>query len=132
MDVDVGIHYKRWTREQAIDYMKEKTGLSDKMVETEIERDCVDPGQALAYELSKLKFIEMRKYAENNLKNSFNEKDYHTFILENEAMPLDIFEKSIKNWVTQKKVNTNFILIFSPTDLLGTRLVIVYRSGFYI
>nr|MBU9919202.1 DUF885 domain-containing protein [Fusobacteriaceae bacterium] len=132
MVVDVGIHYKRWTREQAIDYMKEKTGLSDKMVETEIERDCVDPGQALAYELSKLKFIEMRKYAENNLKNSFNEKDYHTFILENGAMPLDIFEKSIKNWVAQKKVNTNFILIFSPTDLLGTRLVIVYRSGFYI
>ena len=74
----------------------------------------------------------MRKYAENNLKNSFNEKDYHTFILENGAMPLDIFEKSIKNWVAQKKVNTNFILIFSPTDLLGTRLVIVYRSGFYI
>jgi len=101
--VDTGMHYKRWSREQAIEYMVEKTGMARTDVTSEIERYLVMPGQALAYKVGMLKILELREHARQALGDSFDIREFHNVILMNGSMPLAILEGVINDWIAQNQ-----------------------------
>ncbi|WP_405206194.1 DUF885 domain-containing protein [Aquimarina sp. LLG6339-5] len=97
--VDTGIHHKKWTREQAIDYMVQNTGMTTTEVTTEIERYIVWPGQACAYKIGMLKILELREKAKQQLGDKFDLRDFHNAVLKNGAVPLDILEEIIDSYI---------------------------------
>jgi len=99
--VDTGIHAKGWTREQAIQYMVENTGMSDTEVTTEIERYMALPGQACAYKVGELKILELRARAKAAFGDKFSIKDFHAVILENGALPLTVLDKVVDEWIAR-------------------------------
>lgn len=101
--VDTGIHHSRWTREQAIDYMKKNTGMSDRDVTAEIERYIVMPGQATAYKVGMMKILELREKAKQALGDKFDLRDFHDVLLKNGAVPLDILEKLVDRYIADKR-----------------------------
>ncbi len=96
--VDTGIHAQRWTREQAIDYMIEKTGYTEAEVTREIERYVVMPGQATAYKTGQLAMLRMRADAEQSLGERFDIRGFHEAMLMNGSMPLEILEDVVEEW----------------------------------
>ena len=100
--VDTGIHAKRWTREQTIAYMLEKTGMGEKDVTAEIERYIVNPGQACAYKVGMLKIQELRERAQRELGNKFDQREFHDAVLKSGAMPLEILEAQINAYIQAK------------------------------
>ena len=101
--VDTGIHAKHWTREQAIAYMREKTGMGEKEVKSEIERYIVAPGQACAYKIGMLKIQELRDRAQKELGEKFDQREFHDAVLRNGALPLEILEQQVNEYIQQKK-----------------------------
>jgi uncharacterized protein (DUF885 family) len=101
--VDTGIHAKRWNREQAIAYMREKTGMGEKEVKSEIERYVVAPGQACAYKIGMLKIQELRARAQNELGEKFDQREFHDAVLKNGALPLEILEEQVNDYIQRKK-----------------------------
>jgi len=97
--VDTGMHYKRWTREEAMDYMKKTTGMSDTEVRVEIERYIVWPGQATSYKMGMLKILELRKKAQDALGEKFDIRKFHTIVLDQGIVPLFILEDIIDEWI---------------------------------
>ena len=97
--VDTGIHHKRWTREQAIEYMAKTTGSAMSNVESEIERYIVWPGQALAYKVGMLKIMELREKAKNALGDSYDIREFHNVVLKNGAVPLTILEELVDDYI---------------------------------
>jgi uncharacterized protein (DUF885 family) len=96
---DTGIHFKKWTREKAIEYMVSNTGLTTSEVTTEIERYIVMPGQACAYKIGMMKILELRERAKTKLGNRFSLKDFHRVVLQNGAVPLEILEKLVDEYI---------------------------------
>ncbi|MGD9328006.1 MAG: DUF885 domain-containing protein [Cyclobacteriaceae bacterium] len=101
--VDSGIHYKKWTREEAIDYMVDHTGMSPSEVTTEIERYIVWPGQATGYKIGMIKILEFRDRAMNQLGDQFDIKEFHNVVLGNGALPLEILEQLVDEYIQEKK-----------------------------
>lgn len=101
--VDTGIHAKRWSREQAIDYMLANTGMTESDVVSEIERYFVMPGQALAYKVGMTKILELREKAQNTLGDKFDIRDFHRVVLNNGAVPLNILEQLVDQNIEKKK-----------------------------
>lgn len=101
--IDSGIHYKRWTREQAITYMMDNTGMSEGDVTAEVERYFVDPGQALAYKAGMLKILALREHAKQQLGDKFDLKQFHNEVLVHGALPLTILEGVINDWIEKRK-----------------------------
>ena len=99
--VDTGIHAKRWTREAAIKYMLDTTGMPEAEVITEIERYIVLPGQATAYMIGKLKFLELREKARTALGDKYELRDFHRVVLQNGAVPLGILEEIIDKHIAE-------------------------------
>lgn len=99
--VDTGIHYKRWTREEAIDYMVANTGMPTGEVVTEIERYIVMPGQACAYKIGMIKILELREKAKNSLGDKFDLREFHNVVLKNGAVPLNILEELIDEYIKE-------------------------------
>ena len=100
--VDTGMHAKRWSREQAIEYMTAKTGMTNEEVTREIERYVVWPGQATAYKTGQLALLEMRKDTEDSLGERFSLRDFHEAVLMNGAMPLDILKETMADWAASQ------------------------------
>ena len=103
--VDTGLHSKGWTREQAIDYMTNTTGMAQSEVTTEVERYMDDPGQACAYKIGQLKILELRERAKAALGPRFTLKDFHAVVLENGALPLTLLEKLVDEWIAKNSGN---------------------------
>ena len=97
--VDTGMHFKRWTREEAMAYMKKTTGMSDTEVRVEIERYIVWPGQATSYKMGMLKILELRKKAKDALGEKFDIREFHTVVLDQGIVPLFILEDIIDEWI---------------------------------
>jgi uncharacterized protein (DUF885 family) len=97
--VDTGMHYKRWTREEAMKYMKETTGMSDTEVRVEIERYIVWPAQATSYKMGMLKILELRQKAKDALGEKFDIRKFHTIVLDQGIVPLFILEGIIDEWI---------------------------------
>jgi uncharacterized protein (DUF885 family) len=100
--VDTGIHHGKWSREEAIKYMSETTGMADTDVESEIERYVVWPGQALSYKVGMIKFLELRQKAIDQLGDKYHPKDFHTRVLENGALPLSLLEQQVDAYIKEK------------------------------
>ena len=101
--VDTGIHAKRWPREQAIAYMREKTGMGEKEVTAEIERYIVNPGQACAYKVGMLKIQELRTRTQTELGTKFDQRQFHDVVLKNGALPLEILEEQVAEYIQRTK-----------------------------
>ena len=101
--VDTGIHYKRWTREEGIDYMIANTGMTTGEVVTEIERYIVMPGQACAYKIGMIKILELRERAKSELGDKFDLKQFHNVVLKNGAVPLEILDEIINAYIKDAK-----------------------------
>lgn len=101
--VDTGMHYKKWTREEAIEYMMANTGMGATETTAEIERYMAWPGQALGYKLGMLKFLELREIAKAELGEKFDIKEFHDVALLSGAMPMQVVEMKVKDWVASKK-----------------------------
>ena len=98
--VDTGVHFKRWTREEAMTYMKNITGMSDTEVRVEIERYIVWPGQACSYKVGMLKILELREKAKEELGEKFDIKDFHSVVLEQGEPPLFVVEELVDHMIT--------------------------------
>lgn len=101
--VDTGIHARRWTREQAIDYMQHHTGMAESDVVAEIERYIVDPGQACAYKVGMLKILDLREHARRELGERFRLADFHDAILKNGALPLTLLDQVVERYIADTK-----------------------------
>jgi len=99
--VDTGLHHKRWSREEAIDYLKQNTPNPDGDIVKAIERYIVYPGQATAYMIGKLKIMELRKEARAQLGDDFDIRGFHDAILTSGPVPLSIMEENVMDWVQE-------------------------------
>jgi len=100
--VDTGLHAKGWTREQAIDFMKSNSPVSETDAVVEVERYMAMPGQALSYMIGSMKIKELRKRAETKLGDKFSLQEFHKEVLADGAMPLAILEQKIDRWIKTK------------------------------
>lgn len=97
--VDTGMHLKGWTRERAIEFMGQNTSLARLDIESEIDRYIAWPGQALAYKIGELRILQMRRDAEKALGDRFDLKAFHDVLLAGGAMPIEILEARMKEWI---------------------------------
>lgn len=97
--VDTGIHAKKWTREQAIDYMASNTGMAMSDVVTEIERYIVWPGQATGYKIGQLTMLRLRDKARDALGDRFDIKAFHDLVLQGGAVPLTLLEEQVDAFI---------------------------------
>ncbi len=96
--VDTGMHALGWSRQQAIDFMAENSGLSLLNIANEVDRYIAWPGQALAYKMGELKIRELRQFAEQTLGERFDIREFHAQLLQNGSIPLDALEERIRAW----------------------------------
>jgi len=101
--VDVGIHYKKWTREQAIQFSLEHEAKPEQSIIAEVERYMAYPGQALSYKIGQLKILELRAKAEEKLGDKFNIREFHNKILDSGCLPLMVLEEKINHWIESVK-----------------------------
>ncbi|BDU15208.1 DUF885 domain-containing protein [Lysobacter auxotrophicus] len=101
--VDTGLHRKRWTPQQAIDYMRAHTGMPESEVRSEVYRYLVQPGQACSYKIGHLKFVELRDRAKRELGDRFDIRAFHDLVLGNGAVPLAVLEASIDDWIATQQ-----------------------------
>lgn len=97
--VDTGIHSKRWSREQAVDYLMENTPAPRPEVEDAVDRYIVLPSQATAYKIGMLKILELRARAMQQLGEAFDIREFHDVILRDGALPLNILESRVDAWL---------------------------------
>jgi uncharacterized protein (DUF885 family) len=103
--VDVGLHTKGMTREEAIKYMTDNMSMSEDAATAEIERYMAIPAQALSYKIGSIKIWELRNKYSQQLGDQFNLAEFHDELLKDGVMPLDIAERKMDAWVNRKKTN---------------------------
>jgi uncharacterized protein (DUF885 family) len=101
--VDTGLHAKKWTREQTMDYFRKNTPNPERDIFTETNRYIVWPGQATAYKVGQLKILELRELAKKELGAKFDIREYHDLVLKDGAVPLDLLEENVRAWIARKK-----------------------------
>ncbi len=100
--VDTGIHQKGWSRQQAIEYLTRNTSLAPLDVEAEVDRYIAWPGQALSYKMGELRILQLRKEAQQRLGERFDIRAFHDALLAGGAMPIDMLETRIRDWLTSQ------------------------------
>jgi uncharacterized protein (DUF885 family) len=104
MVVDPGIHFKQWTREQAIEYLLEKqTNITRSYAEGYVDRIAVWPGQMTTYGVGEMLFWKLRRNAQAVLGEKFNIKTFHDKCLELGTIPLNMLEKKINQWLKEQQ-----------------------------
>jgi uncharacterized protein (DUF885 family) len=96
---DTGLHAKRWSREQAIDYFRRNSLLSERDIVKEVERYLTNPGQATSYKIGELKIMELRARAQTALGDRFDIRDFHAVVLGSGSVPLDVLEDQVDTWI---------------------------------
>jgi uncharacterized protein (DUF885 family) len=99
--VDTGLHYYKWTRDEAIEYSKENSGEEEHEIEVEVDRYIAMPGQALAYKVGELRILELRDKAKKAFGSEFNIKNFHDRLLEKGALPLYELDRVMTNWMNE-------------------------------
>ncbi len=105
--VDTGMHYKGWTRQQAIDFFKDNAAKTEADIVNEIDRYISWPGQALAYKIGQLKMLELRHKAEQALGDNFDIKAFHDELLGGGALPMQILETRMNRWLAEELAKHN-------------------------
>jgi uncharacterized protein (DUF885 family) len=101
--VDTGVHSKHWTREQMVQYFRDHTAMDDITIQEEVDRYIAWPGQALAYDMGRLKILELRKEAQQKLGKNFDIRTFHDEVLDSGALPLDILQQRVETWIAQQQ-----------------------------
>jgi uncharacterized protein (DUF885 family) len=101
--VDTGFHYKRWTRQQVIDYFHENSAIDEPNVQSETDRYIAWPAQALGYKVGQLKFLELRDRAEKALGKQFDIRGFHDTLVDAGALPLDVVDQRVNAWISEVK-----------------------------
>jgi uncharacterized protein (DUF885 family) len=96
---DTGLHAKRWSREQAMDYFRQNSLLSERDIGKEVERYITSPGQATSYKIGELKIMELRRRARTALGDRFSIRDFHAVVLGSGSVPLDVLEDQVDAWI---------------------------------
>ncbi len=101
--VDTGLHHKRWTREEAIDYLSKSTPNPTPDVVKAIERYIVMPSQATAYKVGMLKILELRAMAKQELGDNFDIREFHDVVLRQGPLPLSVLEDFVMDYVERNR-----------------------------
>ncbi|GAC1421770.1 MAG: DUF885 domain-containing protein [Acidobacteriaceae bacterium] len=101
--VDTGVHSKHWTREQMVDYFHQHSTLDETNIQSEVDRYISWPGQALGYKMGQLKILELRDRAKAALGSKFDLKAFHDVVLDSGALPMDVLEKRVDEWIASQK-----------------------------
>ena len=101
--VDTGMHYKGWSREEAITFFNENAAKTQQDIVNEVDRYLIMPGQALAYKIGQLKIMELKQRSKSALGDKFDIKEFHHVILGEGALPLDILEETIEEYIQSTK-----------------------------
>lgn len=101
--MDVGIHWKNWSRDQALACLRENTALAEKNIQNETNRYISWPGQALGYKIGELTILDLRHQAEKALGTAFDERRFHDLVLDEGAMPLALLRQRVKDWIAAEK-----------------------------
>ncbi|WP_438381658.1 DUF885 family protein [Asaia sp. BMEF1] len=101
--MDVGIHWKNWSRDQALSCLRDNTALAEKNIQNETNRYISWPGQALGYKIGELTILDLRHQAETALGSKFDERRFHDLVLDEGAMPLALLRERVKDWIEAEK-----------------------------
>jgi uncharacterized protein (DUF885 family) len=101
--VDTGFHYKRWSRQQVVDFFHEHSAIDESEVQSESDRYMAWPAQALGYKVGQLEILKLRQYAKDQLGDKFDLRAFHDEVLAGGALPLDVLTNRIHEWVGQRK-----------------------------
>jgi uncharacterized protein (DUF885 family) len=101
--VDTGLHAKGWSREQAISYMLDHSSMAESDVVAEVERYIAFPGQALGYKIGQLRISAMRAKAQAALGPKFDVKAFHSVVLRDGSVPIDVLAAKVDRWIEQTK-----------------------------
>jgi uncharacterized protein (DUF885 family) len=101
--VDTGVHSKHWTRDQMVQYFHDHTAMDDITIQEEVDRYIAWPGQALAYDIGRLKIMELRGEAQKALGKNFDLRAFHDEVLDSGALPLDILQQRVEAWIQQQQ-----------------------------
>ena len=101
--VDTGFHYKKWTRQQVVDYFHAHSAVDEPDVQSETDRYMAWPGQALGYKIGQLKILELRERAGKELGEKFDLRGFHDEVLGAGALPLDVLEARVNGWIAEQK-----------------------------
>src|SRR6202795_1060860 len=101
--VDTGFHYKRWTRQQVVDYFHEHSAIDEPSVQSETDRYMAWPAQALGYKIGPLEILKLRQYSKDQLGDKFDLRSFHDEVLAGGALPMDVLSTRIHEWVGQQK-----------------------------
>ena len=101
--VDTGMHYYEWDRQKAIDFFLDNAGKSELDIINEIDRYIVMPGQALAYKIGQMKFLNLKQKAKTELGEEFNVRDFHDTVLSQGALPLNELDSIIEGYIQENK-----------------------------
>lgn len=103
--VDTGFHYKRWTRQQVIDFFHQHSTIDEPEVQSETDRYIAIPGQALGYKIGQLEILKLREYAKNQLGSKFDLRAFHDELLGAGALPMDVLSDRVHTWVGAEKAS---------------------------
>ncbi len=117
--VDTGVHEKHWSRDQMVAYFHRYTAMDEPNVQTEVDRYIAWPAQALAYKLGQLEILKLRQYAKDQLGAKFDIRAFHDEVLGGGALPLDVLDQRIREWVDQQKSTS--AISSTGNDSAGTR-----------
>jgi uncharacterized protein (DUF885 family) len=101
--IDTGVHEKHWSRDQMVAYFHRYTAMDEPNVQSEVNRYIAWPGQALAYKLGQLEILKLRQYAKDQLGDKFDIRSFHDELLGGGALPLDVLDTRIHEWVAKAK-----------------------------
>jgi len=103
---DTGVHYKRWTRDQMVQFFKDHSLEAGDDLQAEVDRYISYPGQALAYKIGQLKILELRKRARDELGDKFDIRAFDDEIVNGGALPLDVLDTRTNSWIASVKAGT--------------------------
>jgi uncharacterized protein (DUF885 family) len=105
--VDTGLHAKKWSRQQVVDFFHDHSAIDEVEVQSETDRYISDPGQALAYKIGQLKIVELKERAQKALGKRFDIRRFHDTVLGAGALPLDVLEQRIDRWIAAEKAKAS-------------------------
>jgi len=101
--VDTGVHYKKWNRQQMVDFFHAHSAVDEPDVQSETDRYIAWPGQALGYKVGQLKILELRARAKNELGDRFDLRTFHDEVLDAGALPLDVLDGRVNEWIAEQQ-----------------------------